>query len=61
MRKIFGNWLMDIAKYVTTAVVISTIFSSVTHKWVVILSGLLTIVVTLGIGLWLIRDKEERN
>ena len=52
---------MDIAKYVTTAVVISTIFSNVTHKWVVILSGLLTIVVTLGIGLWLIRDKEERN
>ena len=29
MRKEFGKWLMDIAKYITTAVILTSIFGDV--------------------------------
>lgn len=32
MKKEFGKWLMDIAKYITTAVVLTSIFGEVEQK-----------------------------
>lgn len=52
---------MDIAKYLTTAVVLSSIFGDVQEKWVIYVGGSLSIVVTLLAGLWLVKDKRKEN
>lgn len=57
MRKEFGKWLMDIAKYITTAVVLSSVFGEV-ETWVVYLIGGLSVVVTLVWGLYLVNEKS---
>ena len=59
MKKEFGKWLMDIAKYITTAVILTSIFGEVEQKWVIYLGGILAVVFTLGWGLYLVRDKKK--
>ena len=59
MRKELGKWLMDIAKYITTAVVLTSIFGDMQEKWIIYVSGLLAVVITLLSGLWLVRDKKK--
>lgn len=59
-RKELGKWLMDIAKYMTTAVLLTSLFNGV-NEWAWYLYGLVVIavLVTLATGLFLIKDKEE--
>ncbi len=52
---------MDIAKYITTAVVLSSIFGDVQEKWVIYIGGSLAIVVTLLAGLWLVREEKKKG
>ena len=59
MKKEFGKWLMDIAKYVTTAVLLSSIFANIERTWSLLLFAVICIVLTLALGLWLLRDKKE--
>lgn len=59
MKKELGKWLMDIAKYITTAVVLTSIFGDVQEKWIIYIGGSLTIIITLLAGLWLVKDKKE--
>ena len=59
MRKELGKWLMDIAKYITTAVVLFSIFGDVQEKWIIYLGGSLAIVLTLSAGLWLVRNQKK--
>jgi hypothetical protein len=59
MKKELGKWLMDIAKYITTAVVLSSIFGDVQEKWVIYVGGSFAIVVTLLAGLWLVREEKK--
>ena len=61
MRKEFGKWLMDIAKYITTAVILTSIFDEIDQKWVIYVGGIISILLTLGIGLWLVQDKKEKG
>jgi hypothetical protein len=61
MKKELGKWLMDIAKYITTAVVLSSIFGDVQEKWVIYVGGSLAIVVTLLAGLWLVREEKKKG
>ena len=35
MRKELGKWLMDIAKYLVTAVLLASVFSDITERWIV--------------------------
>lgn len=58
MRKEFGKWLMDIAKYITTAVILTSVFGEIEESWIVYTMGLSAVVFTLGWGLFLIRDKK---
>lgn len=58
MKKEFGKWLMDIAKYITTAVILTSIFGEVEQKWIIYLGGILSVAFTLGWGLYLIREKK---
>ena len=59
MRKELGKWLMDIAKYITTAVVLTSIFGDVQEQWIIYLGGSFAIVITLLAGLWLVKDKKK--
>ena len=59
MRKELGKWLMDIAKYITTAVMLTSIFGDVREKWIIYIGGSLAIVLTLLAGLWLVRDNKK--
>jgi hypothetical protein len=60
MRKEFGKWLMDIAKYIITAVVLSSVFGEI-ESWVLYLIGIISVMVTLLIGLYLVSDKPIRG
>ena len=59
MRKEYGKWLMDIAKYLTTAVLLSSIITDVGKSWAVYLSVSFSIVLTLCTGLWLVREQKK--
>ena len=59
MKKELGKWLMDIAKYIATAGILSSVFGDVEQQWIIYLGGLSAIVVTLFAGLWLVKDKKE--
>jgi hypothetical protein len=62
MNKEFGKWLLDIAKYVTTAVIISTWLSGFENwEWYYILLLLGVIAVVVWWGLSLIRKDEMKE
>ena len=59
MKKELGKWLMDIAKYTMTAVILTSIFGEFSQKWVIYAGGALTVACTLGWGLYLLKDKNK--
>lgn len=60
MRKEFGKWLMDVAKYMTTALLLSSAFGDMENPWV-ILAVIIASAITLVTGLWLVRNKEKEK
>ena len=58
MRKEIGKWFMDVAKYVATAVLISSFLGGFEQQWVMYIIGLATIIITFAIGLYFINDKK---
>lgn len=53
MREKFGDYLMDISKYVLTAVIITTLFNDlVSNTLLVYVIGVLTMLVTLFVALF---------
>ena len=58
MRNDLGKWLMDIAKYVATAIVITSMFDNITNKWYLLTGGIATVILTLCVGLWLSQNKN---
>lgn len=61
MKKEFGKWLMDIAKYITTAVILSSIFSDIQESWILYVSGILTASIALIWGLYLVKERPIKN
>ena len=60
VKEEIGKWLMDVAKYVATAVLISTFLGEFSSRWVVYLLGGLTVIIFLGMSLWFI-DKTNQE
>ena len=60
MRKKFGDWLLDIAKYMATAILLTSIFSDMQNIWTYVIVAI-TVVATLLMGLWLTRDKTNEK
>ena len=52
---------MDIAKYLTTAVLLSSVFNDIKESWVIYLVVSVAIVSTLLTGLLLVKDKKEEK
>jgi hypothetical protein len=60
MKKEFGKWLLDISKYMTTALLISSAFGDMDSLWVVITVVIASIAILL-MGLWLVRDSKKEK
>lgn len=52
---------MDIAKYLVTAVLLASVFSDITEKWIVYVVVSIAIIITLGFGLYFIQDKKKKE
>ena len=52
---------MDIAKYLTTAVLLSSMFANIEKLWIIYVFALSGIVSTLAVGLWLVRDNNRKG
>ena len=61
MRKELGKWLMDIAKYLTTAVLLSSVFNDIKESWIIYFVVSIAIVLTLLAGLWLEREEKKKG
>ena len=61
MKNELGKWLMDIAKYIMTAVILTSIFGEFSQKWIIYVGGALTIACTLGGGLYLLKDNKRNK
>jgi hypothetical protein len=61
MKTEFGKWLMDIAKYMVTALLLSTIFAEMNEP-IILYSVFLLTPIVLGLGLYWVNEgkKEER-
>lgn len=60
MRKELGKWLMDIAKYMTTVLLLSSAFGDMESPWVVA-SVVLASAATLFVGLFLVNNKSNKD
>jgi hypothetical protein len=58
MRREIGKWFMDIAKYVATAVLISSFLGNFEQQWIMYLVGTITVLLSFFIGLYYIKDKK---
>ena len=53
MKEAIGKWLMDVSKYMVTAILLSSVFGDM-EKWWVVLLAVVASALTLSAGLWLI-------
>ena len=60
VRKEIGKWFMDVAKYVATAVLISSFLGGFEQKWVMYSIGVITVVLSLFLGLYFVNDKNKK-
>ena len=64
IQKEVGKWLVDVAKYIATAVVITSIFGGMVNRGWVVAVGLIAIVLMLVCGVVLIdqgKKQEKQN
>ena len=60
MRKEMGKWVLDIAKYLATAVLISTLFRDIQEKSVTLAIGGLSVTIILLLGMFLIKEPKKK-
>ena len=59
MRKEFGKWLMDVAKYMVTAILLSSTFSEVHEQSFVYAICFFVMICLLLLGLFLVKDSKK--
>ena len=60
MRKELGKWLMDVAKYMVTALLLSSTFGDMTNP-LIVACVVVASAATLGAGLWLVRNTNRKE
>ena len=55
----FADFLIDVAKYVFTGVIITSLFNDVTDKTVLYVVGLFIVIITLWSGLILTNKRKD--
>jgi len=61
VRKELGKWIMDIAKYLATAVLISSLFRDIHEKSTIIMFGVPSFMFILGVGLLLLKEPKNKK
>ena len=63
MKRIFAAWLLDIAKYVVTVLVLSTVLTDIVSGWLYYVAsiGVVVSIVLLGFILYRSADKDDRK
>ena len=62
MKKELGKWLMDVAKYLLTAVVVASLVSDLTEvKWLVYVLGVFSTAACLVAVLLLIKESRQKE
>lgn len=56
MRKELGKWLLDIAKYIVTAIFLSSVFGEL-ESWTLYIASVIVVLLTLSIGMVLLSGK----
>jgi uncharacterized membrane protein len=60
-RKELGKLLVDIAKYVITAIIVSSFFKSFGDTWIIYVFGGLTAAVLLIAGFWYLNQSNKKD
>ena len=60
MKKEFGKWLMDIAKYMVTALLLSSTFGDMKNQ-LIVACVIFASAATLGGGLLLVKNEKEEK
>ena len=60
MKKEIGKWFLDIAKYLATAVIISSFLGGFEQKWLMYATGIVTGVFCFVTGMYFIK-KDDKN
>jgi len=55
-----GKWLLDISKYLVTAMLLATAFSDMSNPWIVVVV-IVSATLTLSVGLWLINKSKKKK
>ena len=58
MKREFGKWLLDIAKYMVTALLLATIFKGMYDPIIIYMVVLLSLVILIS-GLYVIYDSDQ--
>jgi len=63
MKKFFAKWLMDIAKYIVTALILSSALTDKISGWLYYITcfGLVAVIVIIGVLLYRKSEKEEKS
>lgn len=56
----FGKWLMDVAKYIPTALLLATFLGDM-NSAATIIASIVLMLGMLGIGLWLVKKSSNNN
>ena len=59
MKKEFGKWLMDIAKYITTAVILTSVLGEIGDNKNIVLFSISAVFVCLVCGLFLVQEPKD--
>ena len=63
MEKVFSHWLLDIAKYIVTALVLSTALSDKLEGWLYYVACFVLVagIVLFGVYLFKLAEKKEKD
>jgi len=59
-KKKIGEWLLDVSKYMLTAVLISSFFKDIENKWIIYVVCSVGVIFSFYIGMELF-DKNNKN
>ena len=61
MKKELGKWLLDIAKYIVTAILLSKVFNVTEDSAYIYIGGVFTVVFIMILGLFLLRETPAKK
>lgn len=60
IKQEFGKWFLDVAKYVLTAMLLTTMIDGMSQEWIVV-GSIIIMVLCLGFGALLMRKGKEEE